>query len=223
MIVLMLPVTPRVGRRRNAVERGATLEFFFIDARTAFHLSVLFRSPRGRCGVGGCWLLASPGQRQAGILCRYQLVPCEWETGAPAAPWPSSRDWCRDTCEDIGVGRDTWCSHPTPYTENISGRQPSRSSHRPARTRWVVPYRREWVGWPSCSCASNRRTAEVTADSADRCGRSADAMHAVDPDARPHCPSLQVAASLLEELYGLFGQPSVALHPQKPHEHRPVQ
>ncbi len=52
-------------------------------------------------GGGGCQLLAPPAQRPAGILssCRPELS--EWGTTEPVAPWPRSRDWCRDTLPRI--------------------------------------------------------------------------------------------------------------------------
>jgi hypothetical protein len=43
-------------------------------------------------------------------------------------------------------------------------------------------------------------------------------MHPVEPDARPHRPKLQVAAGLLDEPHGLFGQPSAALHRMARHQ-----
>lgn len=52
---------------------------------------------------------------------------------------------------------------------------------------------------------------EVTADPANHRGRHADAMDAVEPDARPHGPKLQIATGLLDELHSLIGQPSAAL------------
>jgi len=89
-----------------------------------------FRRHRGE-------LFARPACVPYIVRCRPEL--CEWEMGELVAPWRRRRAWCRDSCEDIGVRRDTVCSHPAPNTEHISGRRPSRSSSRFAYTRRIVP------------------------------------------------------------------------------------
>jgi len=74
------------------------------------------------------------------------------------------------------------------------------------------------VAWTTRIGAPNGRIAEVPADPADGGGRDANVMHPVQPEPGPHRPKVQLAAGLLDEAYGLLGQPSTALHGMARHQ-----